>query len=210
MSAAAELSEGDQAGQVDDLAAGRLEVSRPTPGSRGQVVSINVSHPGGVPKRPIDRTVITRRGLVGDGQRTKEPIHGGPEKAVCLYGVEQIGRVNADGHHLYPGALGENLTLSGLDLGGLASGDRLRIGDSATGPVIQLSDPAAPCKNIAGCFEGWRIARVSHKVRPEDSRWYARVLRDALRIGSPSARISALPPRTSRKARGSDETFNGS
>lgn len=189
MSAAAELSEGDQAGQVDDLAAGRLEVSRPTPGSRGQVVSINVSHPGGVPKRPIDRTVITRRGLVGDGQRTKEPIHGGPEKAVCLYGVEQIGRVNADGHHLYPGALGENLTLSGLDLGGLASGDRLRIGDSATGPVIQLSDPAAPCKNIAGCFEGWRIARVSHKVRPEDSRWYARVLREGPVVSGDSVEL---------------------
>ena len=172
------MSEGDQEGRVDDLAAGRREVARLAAGSCGQIASINVSHPGGVPKRPIDRTVITTRGLVGDGQRTKEPVHGGPEKAVCLFGVEQIRRVNADGHHLYPGALGENLTLSGLDLGGLASGDRLRIGDPASGPIIQLSDPAAPCKNIAGSFEDWRIARVSHKVRPEDSRWYARVLRE--------------------------------
>jgi MOSC domain-containing protein YiiM len=171
-------AEGDQEGRVDDLATGRREVARLTAGSRGQIASINVSHPGGVPKRPIDRTVITTRGLIGDGQRTKEPVHGGPEKAVCLYGVEQIRRVNADGHHLSPGALGENLTLSGLDLGGLASGDQLRIGDPASGPIIQLSDPAAPCKNIAGSFEDWRIARVSHKVRPEDSRWYARVLRE--------------------------------
>jgi MOSC domain-containing protein YiiM len=171
-------AEGDQEGRVDDLAAGRREVARLTAGSRGQIASINVSHPGGVPKRPIDRTTITTRGLIGDGQRTKEPVHGGPEKAVCLFGVEQIRRVNADGHHLYPGAIGENLTVSGLDLGGLASGDRLRIGDPATGPIIQLSDPAAPCKNIAGSFEDWRIARVSHKVRPEDSRWYARVLRE--------------------------------
>ena len=171
-------AEGDQEGRVDDLAAGRREVARLTAGSRGQIASINVSHPGGVPKRPIDRTTITTRGLVGDGQRTKEPVHGGPEKAVCLFGVEQIRRVNADGHHLYPGAIGENLTVSGLDLGGLASGDRLRIGDPASGPIIQLSDPAAPCKNIAGSFEDWRIARVSHKVRPEDSRWYARVLRE--------------------------------
>ena len=171
-------AEGDQEGRMDDLAAGRREVARLTAGSCGQIASINVSHPGGVPKRPIDRTVITTRGLIGDGQRTKEPVHGGPEKAVCLFGVEQIRRVNADGHHLYPGAIGENLTLSGLDLGGLASGDRLRIGDPATGPIIQLSDPAAPCKNIAGSFEDWRIARVSHKVRPEDSRWYARVLRE--------------------------------
>ena len=171
-------AEGDQEGRIDDLAAGRREVARLTAGSRGQIASINVSHPGGVPKRPIDRTLITTRGLIGDGQRTKEPVHGGPEKAVCLFGVEQIRRVNADGHHLYPGAIGENLTLSGLDLGGLASGDQLRIGDPASGPIIQLSDPAAPCKNIAGSFEDWRIARVSHKVRPEDSRWYARVLRE--------------------------------
>ena len=171
-------SEGDQERQADDLAAGRREVPRLAAGSRGQIASVNVSHPGGVPKRPIDRTIITTRGLIGDGQRTKEPVHGGPEKAVCLYGVEQIRRVNADGHHLYPGAIGENLTVSGLDLGGLTSGDRLRIGDPATGPIIQLSDPAAPCKNIAGSFEDWRIARVSHKVRPEDSRWYARVLRE--------------------------------
>ena len=171
-------AEGDQEGRIDDLAAGRREVARLTAGSRGQIASINVSHPGGVPKRPIDRTLITTRGLIGDGQRTNEPVHGGPEKAVCLFGVEQIRRVNADGHHLYPGAIGENLTLSGLDLGGLASGDQLRIGDPATGPIIQLSDPAAPCKNIAGSFEDWRIARVSHKVRPEDSRWYARVLRE--------------------------------
>ena len=27
-------------------------------------------------------------------------------------------------------------------------------------------------------FEDWQIARVSAKVRPEDSRWYARVLRE--------------------------------
>jgi len=185
-------AEGDQEGRVDDLAAGRREVARLTAGSRGQIASINVSHPGGVPKRPIDRTMITTRGLIGDGQRSKEPVHGGPEKAVCLFGVEQIRRVNADGHHLYPGAIGENLTVSGLDLGGLASGDQLRIGDPASGPIIQLSDPAAPCKNIAGSFEDWRIARVSHKVRPEDSRWYARVLREGPVVsGDPIELLSA-------------------
>ena len=178
MSDAPAPAEADQENQTDDLAAARREIPRPPAGSSGLISSINVSHPGGVPKRPIDRTVITNRGLIGDGQRTKAPIHGGPEKAVCLFGVEQIARVNADGHHLYPGAIGENLTVSGLDLGGLQKGDRLRIGSRVDGPIIQLSGPAAPCKNIAGSFEDWRIARVSHKVRPEDSRWYARVLRE--------------------------------
>ena len=103
MSETPAVSEGDQERQIDDLAAARREIPRPLAGSAGLVSSINVSHPGGVPKRPIDRTTITIRGLIGDGQRTKEPVHGGPEKAVCLFGVEQIARVNADGHHLYPG-----------------------------------------------------------------------------------------------------------
>ena len=92
-------------------------IDRPTTGSRGAIASINVSFPGGVPKHPIDRTRITTAGLVGDGHRTAAPVHGGPDKAVCLFGIEQIRRVNADGHHLYPGAIGENLTVVGLELG---------------------------------------------------------------------------------------------
>jgi MOSC domain-containing protein YiiM len=180
------------------FAAGRVLIPRARPGARGQIASVNVSFPGGVPKRPIARTTIGTLGLAGDGQRSKPPVHGGPSKAVCLYGVEQIGRVNADGHDLYPGALGENLTLSGLDLGGLAAGDTLRIGDTAGGPIIELTEPAAPCKNIATCFSDWRIARVSAKVRPEDTRWYARVLRegpvqsgDPVELLDPAATIAA-------------------
>ena len=172
--------ESDEARTVNEatLASRRIAVVHPQVGSRGSVVSINVSFPGGVPKRPIDRTHITTNGLVGDGQRTKAPIHGGPDKAVCLYGIEQMRRVNADGHHLYPGAIGENLTIAGLELGGLSAGDALRIGNEASGPIIALTEYADPCKNIAASFEDWRIARVSAKVRPEDSRWYARVLRE--------------------------------
>lgn len=179
-------SDGAAKEQEAALAAGRISVERPRAGSRGSVASINVSFPGGVPKRPIDRTRITHSGLVGDGQRTKAPIHGGPDKAVCIYGIEQMGRVNADGHHLYPGAIGENLTIAGLELGGLAAGDALRIGDEANGPIIALTEYANPCKNIAASFEDWRIARISAKVRPEDSRWYARVLREGeVAVGDP-------------------------
>ena len=118
------------------LAEARLALSRPSSGSRGAVASINVSFPGGVPKRPIDRTRITVSGLVGDGQRTKAPVHGGPDKAVCLFGLEQIRRVNADGHHLYPGAIGENLTVAGLELGGLAAGDALYLTANYTSGML--------------------------------------------------------------------------
>jgi MOSC domain-containing protein YiiM len=193
------MSDHGAPGERDEgLAAGRLEVPRARIGARGAVASVNVSFPGGVPKGPIARTTIGRLGLAGDGQRTKPPTHGGTEKAVCLFSLEQIARVNADGHDLYPGAIGENLTVAGLDLGGLAAGDVLAIGSRADGPVIQLTEPANPCKNIAASFAGWRIARVSATVRPEDSRWYARVLRegavavgDAIELLDPAATIAS-------------------
>ena len=86
------------------FAAGRVLIPRARPGARGKIASVNVSFPGGVPKGPIARTTIGRLGLAGDGQRTKPPTHGGTEKAVCLFSLEQIARVNADGHDLYPGA----------------------------------------------------------------------------------------------------------
>jgi len=35
-----------------------------------------------------------------------------------------------------------------------------------------------PRQSIAHYFAERRIARVSHKVHPEDARWYARVLRE--------------------------------
>jgi hypothetical protein len=185
-------------GHEQEFAAGRREVPRARVGARGAVASVNVSFPGGVPKSPIARTTISRLGLAGDGQRTKPPVHGGAEKAVCLFGLEQIARVNADGNDLYPGAIGENLTIAGLDLGGLAAGDTLAIGATPDGPVIQLTEPANPCKNIASSFADWRIARVSAKVRPEDTRWYARVLRegpvavgDAIELLDPAATIAA-------------------
>jgi len=105
-----------------------------------------------------------------------EPVHGGVDQAVCLYTVESIERVRADGHEAFIGAFGENLTLEGLELGELRVGDRLRIGDG--GPEIELTDRSEPCQTIAHWFEGRRIARIGSKLHPEDTRWYARVLNE--------------------------------
>ena len=106
-------------------------------GARGAVASVNVSFPGGVPKGPIARTTIGRLGLAGDGQRTRPPTHGGTEKAVCLFSLEQIARVNADGHDLYPGAIGENITTRGIDLLGLPKGTRLHLGRDA---IVEVTE----------------------------------------------------------------------
>lgn len=139
----------------------------------GRVASVNVS-PGGVPKLPVDSAWVGRLGLDADAHDKPEPVHGGPDQAVCLYSVEAIERVAADGHQAFPGAYGENLTLAGIDWGALRAGDRLAIGDD--GLSIELTDMAGPCQTIAHWFIDRRIARISPNLRPQDARWYARVL----------------------------------
>jgi MOSC domain-containing protein YiiM/SAM-dependent methyltransferase len=143
--------------------------------STGLLVSVNTS-PGGVPKRPMGSGHMGRRGVAGDGHDKPEPIHGTPEQASCLYAVEAIERVRADGHDAFPGAYGENLTIAGLDWGELRTGDRLRIG--AEGPLLVLTDYATPCDTQARWFDGGKYGRISARAHPEDARWYASVLEE--------------------------------
>ena len=158
----------------------------PVPGAAGVVASVNINR-GGVPKPPVDGTRIRWMGLEGDGHREPEPIHGGVDRAVCLYAQEAIERVREGGDAAFPGAYGENVTLIGIDWRSLAPGDRLAFGDGGegeapdgdgAGALIELTEPAVPRQSIAHYFAERRIARVSHKVHPEDARWYARVLRE--------------------------------
>jgi MOSC domain-containing protein YiiM len=141
----------------------------------GRIHQVNTS-PGGVPKKPVPSAYVGRLGLAGDGHHEPESVHGGPDRAVSIYGVEAIDRVAADGHAAFPGAFGENLTLEGIDLGSLRAGDRLRIGSG--GLELELTRPAAPCQTIAHWFVDRRIARISPTLHPADARWYARVTRE--------------------------------
>jgi MOSC domain-containing protein YiiM/SAM-dependent methyltransferase len=166
--------------EVDFPYTTRLSVARraaPVPGREGLVASVN-RNDGGVPKLPIDGTRVGRLGLEGDGHHEPEPIHGGVDQAICLYAQEAIERVRADGHQAFPGSYGENLTLLGIDWAALQPGDRLAVGDPDTGPLLELTKPATPCQSQAHWFTEARIGRISHKVHPEDARWYARVLRE--------------------------------
>jgi MOSC domain-containing protein YiiM/SAM-dependent methyltransferase len=153
--------------------------TRPTPApagpSTGLVVAVNTS-PGGVPKHPIARGRVHWRGLQGDAHSQPEPIHGTPAQAVCLYAFEAIERVRADGHQAFPGAYGENLTIIGLDWGGLQRGDRLRIGDA--GPLLHLTGYATPCATQERWFADGRTGRISARRHPEDARWYASVVEE--------------------------------
>lgn len=155
----------------------------------GRVLQVNVSA-GGVPKLPVERAWVGPFGLAGDGHRG-DTVHGGPHRAVALFAIEAIRRVQADGHPIGPGSAGENLTTEGIEWASLPIGTRAAIGDRL---VLEISKPDMPCDTIAGAFSDGRSGRISILTHPLDSRMYARVLvegevrpGDAIRLLPPAA-----------------------
>ncbi len=135
------------------------------------IFQINVSQ-GGVPKLARPQVLVTPDGVEGDRQRNLD-VHGGPERAVCLYSLELIMALQAEGHPIYPGAIGENITLTGFDWGTMELGLRLQLGEVV---VLEITHFTTPCTNIRAAFSDERYARVSQTRHPGWSRVYARVL----------------------------------
>ena len=136
-----------------------------------RVLQVNVSD-GGVPKRAVAEARVGREGLGGDAVNHPK-VHGGPERAVCLFPVEIIRALQDEGHPVFPGAVGENLTTAGLDWDALAEGVVLEIGDALR---LQLASKVEPCRTIAGAFAGGEFKRIKPDRHPGQTRWYARVL----------------------------------
>jgi len=126
------------------------------------IVQINVSS-GGVPKRPIVEGVVTPLGLAGDGHAHPE-IHGGPRKALLLITSEGIEELKAAGFPLYYGALGENLTVQGLDRRSVRIGQRYRIGQV----LIEITKVRAPCETLSPYGYGIQKAVYDKDVKAND------------------------------------------
>ena len=126
-----------------------------------------------MPKLAVREAVLTPEGLAGDRQRDLR-YHGGRERALCLFALERVLELQAEGHPIFPGSTGENLTVVGLDWSALEPGVRLALGEEA---LVEVTSYTAPCKNIAASFARGDFKRISQKVRPGHSRVYARVLR---------------------------------
>lgn len=127
----------------------------------------------GIFKRGQDAPVrVTELGLEGDAICDTEN-HGGVDQAVYLYGEpdyawwsETLGRV------LEPGTFGENLTVSELESGTLAIGDRFRIGDV----LLEITAPRVPCVTLATRMgDPAFVKRFRHAERPGV---YCRVLQE--------------------------------
>ena len=139
--------------------------------SIGHVFQINISG-GGVPKMPIQGAMVHSTGVEGDRQRHLK-VHGGPDRALCVFSLERILALQQQGHPIIPGSTGENLTLTGLDWDLVRPGIRLAIGDTLK---IEITDFTEPCSQIAASFANGEIVRILQDRNPGWSRVYAKVL----------------------------------
>jgi len=169
-------------------------VHRPVgPIATGRVLQVSLSA-GGVPKLPVGRTWVGRFGL--DGDKHSEPtVHGGPHRAVCLFAIEVIERLQAEGHPIEPGGVGENLTTAGIEWSLLPIGSVIAVGDEV---LLELASSTTPCATQTGNFSDGNFNRILISKHPSDSRMYARVLRegsvqpgDSIAVSAPAADSTA-------------------
>ena len=123
----------------------------------------------GIVKRSVDGPrAVGRLGIEGDEQADLT-VHGGLSKAVYAYPHEHYpfwqtvraqARVAAWGETLAPGALGENLTLSGLLEAEVWVGDLLRFDDC----TLAVSGPRLPCHKLNAAL-GFRQAAAAMVAR---------------------------------------------
>ena len=104
----------------------------------GRLTAVCVS-PGGIPKATVDAVRVTPQGLVGDGHAHAK--HDRPQRAISLFDLEILTQLQREGFPVYPGAIGENLTVAGLHVQRLTPGTLLKIGDV----VLRLEEPRKPC-----------------------------------------------------------------
>lgn len=96
----------------------------------------------GIWKEPVDdRRAVGLTQIAGDDQADRT-AHGGPDKAVYAYALEDLEYWAAElGQPVTFGLVGENLTTRGVDVTGAVVGERWRIGST----LLEVAQPRVPC-----------------------------------------------------------------
>jgi len=126
----------------------------------------------GLPKPRVSALEVGSDGVVGDVNRYRARRGGDPYMAVWLYSVELAATIAAEGWPVVaPGALGENVSIRGLDFAAFAAGQRWRIG----GAVVELSRRMQPCRTLVALVGPSDLAAFRKCLRDRRG-WYARVV----------------------------------
>lgn len=140
----------------------------------GTLLQLNASN-GGVPKKAIDTAYVGWKGVEGDRQATRQH-HGRPFQALSLWSAEVMKILRSEGHQIFPGSAGENITVSGINWSDVRPGTRVRIGEV----LCDISSYAVPCKQLAHLFVDKDFKRIHHdrdlKNRTASCRVYATVV----------------------------------
>jgi MOSC domain-containing protein YiiM len=114
-------------------------------------------------------------GLEGDEQADLA-VHGGPEKAVYGYAASHYPDWAAQFPRLafHAGAMGENLTISGMDENAICVGDVHAVGSA----LLQVCQPRQPCFKFALLHDNNHLPKAM--VKSGHAGWYYRVLRTGL------------------------------
>jgi len=147
---------------------------------------------GGVPKFPIPEVWVSIGGLCKDRQRNRV-IHGGPDRAICVFSLELIETLQQEGHTIIPGATGENFTLAGVNWAHLQPRDQMKIGADLR---IEFTSFCEPCRRIKQWFYKGAYTRIDQEQHPGWSRLYARVLCEGKVRQGDSIHIETLSERT--------------
>jgi MOSC domain-containing protein YiiM len=171
----------------------------------GRIVSVNVGRPRTVEwfgrevtsaiwKSPVHGPVAVRHdSLAGDDQANRQ-VHGGPDKAVYAYALEDYGWWSAElegaepggvGATPGPGTFGDNLTTEGLDPAEAVIGERWQVGSA----VLEVCQPRFPCAKL-----GMRMGDASFVDRFAEARRsgaYLRIVEEGVvSTGDPVTRLS--------------------
>lgn len=132
---------------------------------QGSVVQVNISN-GGVPKYPVLQAHLTPHGVEGDRHNNTQ-IHGGPRQAVLLIAAEVVDELKEQGFSVFYGALGENITMVGIDRRQLRAGQRFRIGEA----IVELTKLRSPCATLNPYGSGIQKAVYDGKTDPSVPQW---------------------------------------
>lgn len=141
----------------------------------GRVVSVNVGRTRTVAwngrqvttaifKHPVPGRLRLRGVNVEGDDQADRSVHGGPDKAVYAYSVDDYRWWSATlGRELEPGTFGENLTIDGLDLRAAVIGERWRLGTA----LVRVTQPRIPCFKLGIRMDDARFpARFADAGRP--------------------------------------------
>ena len=105
----------------------------------GQILQVSVSK-GGVPKLPVLGAEVGPVGILGDIQQNTK-YHGGPRQALLWITSEGLDELAAAGFPVYPGAIGENVTTTGIDRRSVRLGQQWRMGEV----IVEVAKMREPC-----------------------------------------------------------------